>query len=36
MSDFDKRVKDELHKRTAEESHGLKDEIWNESREGII
>lgn len=30
MSDFDKRVKDELHKRTAEESHGLKDEIWNE------
>lgn len=29
MSDFDKRLKDELHKRTAEESHGLKDEIWN-------
>jgi hypothetical protein len=29
MSNFDKRVKDELHKRTTEESQGLKDEIWN-------
>jgi uncharacterized protein YxeA len=29
MSNFDKRVKDELHRRTTEESQGLKDEIWN-------
>lgn len=29
MSNFDERLKNELRKRTMEESHGLKDEIWN-------
>lgn len=30
MSNLDKQIKDELQKRTAQESIGLKDEIWNE------
>lgn len=30
MSNLDKRIKEELHKRATEESYGLKGEIWNE------
>ena len=29
MSHFDKRAKEELHKRTQQDTNGLKDEIWN-------
>ena len=29
MNDFDKRAKDELQKRTEQDTYGLQDEIWN-------
>ena len=29
MSNFDERAKEDLHKRTEQETIGLKDEIWN-------